>query len=617
MITVTFLPQNINQPAERGERLLEIAAKAGVLIDGNCGGSGKCGKCRVKIASGAVLPPDEEEKAILTRAEIRDGYRLACRLIAEDDICVILPEVKHTVSSKAEAAFLPESFKHKPYIHKYLIDAKPAGFDYQKGDAERILSCLGDDVYRISPVILPVIPDLLSRNKKITAVVRENEIISLEAGDSTSSCFGIAFDIGTTTVAAMLWDLNEGKFIGASAVTNPQSIFGADVISRISYCAKDENNTAVMQGKIIDCFNDIIEGFKSDYNIKSDEIYEICVAGNTTMSHLFLGVNPKQLARAPFAPVFCNNADIAARELRLKVNPTANVHLLPNIAGHIGSDITGGLLAVGITGKEGLQIFVDIGTNGEIAAAKNGRVLACSAAAGPAFEGAAIHQGMRAAAGAIESMMIENGKVILKVVDDREPAGICGSGLIDAIAQMLNHGIVDNTGKIISRDSAIERNLPSDIVSRLRVGENGKEFVLAFKQNAPDVVLTQKDIRQVQLAKGAICAGIRILIKKIGASIDDIDCITIAGAFGNSINPESALRIGLLPDIEADRICFAGNAAGIGASVALLSLEERIKAQREAANAEHVELASCEDFQSEYVMAMNFPEISEKGKKRI
>lgn len=606
---VTFLPQNIKQPAELGERLFEVAAKANIMIDGSCGGKGTCGKCKVQVIGGKMPPLDAAEEAVLTKSEINDGYRLACHLIVEGDLGIVVPQKHQDVSRKLKATFMPENLKYTGYIIKHFIELVPATIENQQGDVERIISSLKNDDYWINPKLIPNIPEILNQSEKITVVIRDTEIMALEAGDTTSCCHGIAFDIGTTTVVGMLWDLNKSELIGVSAVANPQSIFGADVISRITYCSEDQSNLATMKDKIIDCFNKIIESFENDYGVKSDEIYEACVVGNTTMSHLFLGVNPEQLARAPFAPVFCGSVNVVASEMKLKMNQLANIHLMPNIAGHVGSDIISGLLATGITEEEGLQLFIDVGTNGEIVLSQNGRILTCSTAAGPAFEGAAIYQGMRAATGAIESVKIEKGEVTLKTIEDQEPIGICGSGLIDAISQMLSEGLIDYTGKLLDEKSALEKKYPKDMASRLRSGTNGKEFVLAWREKSEDMVLTQKDIRQVQLAKGAILSGIIILLNKMEANAEDITKITIAGAFGNNINKESALRIGLFPNIEIDRISSVGNAAGVGASMALLSIEERKKAQLQARKIEHIELATYGDFQTEYIKAMNFPNI--------
>jgi uncharacterized 2Fe-2S/4Fe-4S cluster protein (DUF4445 family) len=354
--------------------------------------------------------------------------------------------------------------------------------------------------------------------------------------------------------------------------------------------------------------NEIIGSLVIKQGIRRNEIYEATIVGNTTMSHIVLGVEPGQLAMAPFAPVFTMAVEQPACMLGLDINPFANVHLLPNIAGHVGSDITGVLLATRITGLEGLNLALDIGTNGEIILSREGTVLVCSTAAGPAFEGAEIYQGMRAAEGAIEGVSIREGSVGLSVIGGEKPRGICGSGLIDAVAELLDAGIVDPTGRLADCKAALDRKVHASLVERLRRGKNGNEFVLAFGgEDSEDVVLTQKDIRQVQLAKGAVLGGITSLLKAVGAGYEDIDRIIIAGAFGSYIKRESALRIGLLPAVHPGKVHTAGNAAGAGASMVLMSLEERRKAQVLAKKAVHLELAGLSDFQTEFINSMNFP----------
>jgi uncharacterized 2Fe-2S/4Fe-4S cluster protein (DUF4445 family) len=431
--------------------------------------------------------------------------------------------------------------------------------------------------------------------------------MALEAGDTTASSYGIAFDIGTTTVAGMLWDFNRGVMLGAVAKTNPQTAFGADVISRIQAAQENPQNLESLQASIKDCLNTIIKDFKTNYDIDEDHIYEVTIVGNTTMSHLLLGVDPTSLAQAPFAAVFCRACDFTGQAFSLDVNPLAEVHLLPNIAGHVGSDIVGVLLATDLMRRKGLHLAIDVGTNGEILLAKDGQVLACSTAAGPAFEGAHIQSGMRASEGAIEQIQIASGEVRLQVIGNHKPMGICGSGLIDGIAQLLLAGLVDQTGRLMDQAAAIKANLPETLIKRLRDGEKGREFVLYTGGPARDVVITQKDIREVQLAKGAIASGILIMLNSLQASAGELDSISLAGAFGNYIRRESALRIGLFPEIPMDKIISVGNAAGTGACMALLSPSSRLEAELQSSLVKHIELAVCGDFQTEFIKAMSFP----------
>lgn len=542
---VTFLPSNIKKIAECGENLLDIAASADLMLDVSCGGQGSCGKCRVRILSGLTEVADPAETDALSKEELDLGYRLACRLRVTDDLEVLIPEIGAIQSGKTKTQFMPEGF------------------------------------------------------------IRE--IAVLEPGDVRAKNYGIAFDIGTTTVVGMLWDLNSGNMMGAFAKTNPQNTFGADVISRIQAAQGNPENLKNLQFKIKTCLNDIIKDFTANYGVDHDTIYEVTIVGNTTMSHLLLGVDPSSLAKAPFAPVFCAASDFSGRELGLDVNPLANIHLLPNIAGHVGSDIVGVLLATGMMDRKGLHLAIDVGTNGEILLAKDGQVLACSTAAGPAFEGAEILCGMRASDGAIEGIAIDQGEITLSIIGNQKPLGICGSGIIDGIAQLLDAGLIDHTGRLMDQAGAIKNSQPASLVSRLRDGSKGREFVLAYGPDAGDIVMTQKDIREVQLAKGAIASGIIIMLNTFNSDVSEIESISLAGAFGNYIRKESGLRIGLFPLIPIEKIISVGNAAGTGACMALLSISERAWASSQASRVTHIELASAKDFQQEFINAMSFP----------
>lgn len=605
---VTFLPTNRKQMADFGENLLDIAARAELMLDVSCGRQGSCGKCRVRILSGRTEAPDRAERETLSEEEFALGYRLACRLSATDDLEVLIPELGTIQSGKTESQNMPGDFVQELSITKHFIKVPAATLQNQSSDADRILMALPEKGYSLSSELLARIPSILTGDpSQVTAVTRYKEIIGLETGDTKCSNYGVAFDIGTTTVVGMLWDLKSGDMLGAFAKTNPQNVFGSDVISRIQATQGNLKNLEIMQEKIKDCLNGIIGDFKEIYGIRNEHIYEVTIVGNTTMSHLFLGVDPSSLAHAPFAPVFCAACDFSGQELSLDVNALANVHLLPNIAGHVGSDIVGVLLATGIMERKGLHLAIDVGTNGEILLAKDGRVLACSTAAGPAFEGAEIKCGMRAAAGAIEGININNGEVLLQIIGNHRPHGICGSGLIDGIAQLLDAGLIDHTGRLMDQTAALKNRQPASLVQRLRDGDKGREFVLAFEPDAGDIVITQKDIREVQLAKGAISSGIVIMLNTLGAKTSELNSISLAGAFGNYIRKESALRIGLFPLIPIEKIVSVGNAAGTGACMALLSLSNRAKASRQAEKVTHIELAGCPDFQTEFINAMSFP----------
>lgn len=419
--------------------------------------------------------------------------------------------------------------------------------------------------------------------------------------------FGFAFDIGTTTLVGVLWDLDKINVVDAIAKTNPQTIFGADVISRIHYCGNDDEKLKEIRGVILDGLNEIIAELSMKHGIDKNSIVKISIAGNTTMSHIFAGFDPMPLALSPFTPAYTGEKCFTAAEIPFDVKKDTEVILLPNIAGHVGGDITAGILATRLLKKKGLTLFLDIGTNGEIVLTENDRIMACSTAAGPAFEGAAIYQGMRAAAGAIEKIKIAEGELFIQTVGQYEPIGICGSGIIDALAQMIQVGIVNEKGNLLMPDEIKDADIDKKILKRLRRGKQGKEFVLVWKEGTEDIVITQKDIREVQLAKGAICAGIHIMLAEIEKKAEDIDELILAGAFGNYIDKKSAVLIGLLPKIDPWKILSGGNTACTGTSLVLFSKEERQAASSISNQVQHIELATCRNFQEEYMKAMFFP----------
>jgi len=631
---VYFSPDKKRHYAEKGENLMEVAFKAKVAIEHMCTGAGACKKCKVQITSGGILPPDDIERKALSREEIKNGYRLACRVNIEDDLHVTILKTETAASRKAEILNFPSCLPTTRHIKKYFIKILRNASTKHQSDEENILQELkkhlkigangiSKDVsktpiqlFTINSRTLKSIPEIFKdKNCDITLTIRENEIIAIEKGDTSKKNYGIAFDIGTTTIVGMLWDTYDGRLIGLKALSNPQQAYGADVISRIN-CAVDSAKLNDMQTITQASLNEIAEYFIHTYQIPDSEIYEATVVGNTTMSHLLLGIAPASLAKAPYAPVFVLPINTDAEQMNLGINPLANVHILPNIAGHVGSDIVGVLLASKINEMKGLSLAIDIGTNGEIVVAMNGRVLACSTAAGPAFEGASICHGMRAAAGAIEEVSIKD-DVLIETIDNQTPIGICGSGLIDAIAQMLDVGLINSMGRLIDIEKAKAKNIPDRICTRLRDGDQGHEFVVAWGNGKKDIVITQKDIREVQLAKGAIFAGINILLEMLDSTFVDIDRIMLAGAFGNYIKKYSALRIGLLPDILEDKIISIGNGAGIGSSIALLSLEQRNSAEICARKVEYVDLAGRAAFQDLYLQAMPFPQFKTRDEAQV
>lgn len=419
------------------------------------------------------------------------------------------------------------------------------------------------------------------------------------------NCYGIAVDLGTTSIVVMLVDMNTGKCMDSVSTENPQTSYGADVIARIQYATTKENQTQ-LHNIVIEAVNHMIQTLAMRQGIRLEIIYEVVVVGNTTMSHLWLNQSPCGLSKAPFTPSYEGIQTLLAKEIGICIHPTGTIITLPNIKGHVGGDITADLLAIDIK-QDGACLLVDIGTNGEIVLIKDQQYYACSTAAGPAFEGATLYQGMRAGEGAIETVVFEQQKVKVSVIGNKQAKGICGSGIIDAIAEMLESGIIHENGYLRSESEAREAGVKEYLCKQLREGETGREFVLCYgKMGQSDVVVTQSDIRSIQLAKGAIMAGIKVLLEEAGLDLMDLKQVLLAGAFGSYLNQENARQIGLLPKVSLEKIHTIGNAAGKGACMALVSIKEREKAIRIAQDTKHIELAGKEQFQVYYLDSMNF-----------
>lgn len=603
---ITFLPQNIEYDIKGEKTILQAAAAAGVNIDGNCAGAGVCGKCKIRIIDGPVPEPADHHFQ-LTEDEIASGYRLACCTMAEDGMVIEMPESETTASRKKKLVKLPEWFSSEPRTVKRYITVDKADIACQKADVTRIEEKLGDKVLGVSFDAMKKIPCALGQGADITVTIQNGEIIDVESGDTSKECYGVAVDIGTTTVVVMLWNLSTGEMVGINAATNPQGTYGADVISRINFANSEEGNLQIVHGVIIDAINRYAEELCSENGIRIDSIYEYAVVGNTTMSHIFLGVDPSQLAFSPFTPVFTDGTVCKASQLKLEGNCCASVYLSANIAGHIGSDITAGIITTDIMDKKGGHLFIDIGTNGEIVLSGNGRACACSTAAGPAFEGSSIRQGMRAARGAIERVDITDEGVIIKTIGDTTPIGICGSGIIDAVGELIRTGIVNKSGKLLSPERLRSKGISEEVLKHIRTTDKVNDFVLYESPDGKsDVLITQKDIREVQLAKAAISAGISIMMKELGLTEETLEKVSIAGAFGSYIRNSSAMDMGLLPRVPEERIYSLGNSAGIGASMMLLSEKTVVDSEAAAKDIQHIELASRSDFQDAYMLAMSF-----------
>lgn len=606
-VLVKVLPTEQDIEVEKGTSLLKALHGAHIYVEGTCGGRGTCGKCKVKIVEGKV-PLSAGQEAKLSSREIEEGYRLACKTPVDNEMTIVVPEEQREGSRKS-ALSDGLGLEVDLDLRKVYVKMEKPSLGDQRADVERLAGQLGlEAAGQFSLDVIRSLPNLLRKSGfKATAVVRGDKVIALEPGDTRAKMYGVAFDIGTTTVVGSLIDLNSSRILATFSAGNPQRTFGADVISRITYASQESNGLQVLNEKIIEGINQIVKQLVESAGINYKHIYEMTMVGNTTMQHLFIGVDPTYLAQAPYIPAVQRPLELETRELGIRINPNGRIHVLPNIAGYVGSDTVGVILASHLEKSEKVILAVDIGTNGEVVLGSRDRLLACSTAAGPAFEGAQIKFGMRAADGAIERVKID-GSVEVKTIGNAPAVGICGSGLIDAVAELLKAGVIDPSGRIVS--PAELPQLPEYLRSRIVEGEHGYDFVLATEDegglNEP-VTLTQKDVRELQLAKGAIHAGIKILSKELQVSVDEIAEVLLAGAFGSYIDKESALRIGLLPALPAEKVRSVGNAAGVGSQMALVSREQRERAAKIAGQVEYIELSTRVDFQEEFMMAINFP----------
>ena len=608
-VRVTFEPEGRSVFVMPGTLLVEAAGRAGIVLDTPCGGNGTCGKCRVEVA---LNPPEptEAERRHFSPAELARGMRLACQTRVSAELRVVVPIAARFFDHKILTDGRGRKVPLHPTVSKYHVKIAPPSLEDQRSDSDRLHEKLKEKRVEPNLDVLRKLPVMLRENDfEITAVTEEGRLIAIEPGDTSRCNYGIAFDIGTTTVVGFLLDLTAGREIAVGARTNPQIAFGDDVVNRINRAANDPNDLKKLQSIIVQCLNEIIGECCKKARIRRGQIYEATVVGNTTMNHLFLGINPAFIAQAPYVAALRRPVNARAREVGLRIHPSGLVHTLPNIAGFVGADTVGVILSAGMHEAEEMMLAVDIGTNGELVLGNRDRLVTCSTAAGPAFEGARIRFGMRAAEGAVDRVLV-NDDLAYNVIGNCPPRGICGTGLIDLVAELLRVGCIDPTGRLLPIED-LPPSVPDAVKRRVVKGEGGMDFIIATADQTEldePIRLTQRDIREFQLAKGAISAGIAILMKELGVQPADLGHILLAGAFGNFIRRKMARRVGLLPDVPSERIFYIGNAAGAGARMALLSRRCKTTANRISERAEYLELAGRADFQDEFMSGMMFPE---------
>jgi uncharacterized 2Fe-2S/4Fe-4S cluster protein (DUF4445 family) len=635
---VIFQPSGRRGEVEEGKTILQAAQSLGVDIEALCGNKKVCGKCKVRIEEGyfekdnidsgmAHIFPSEPSPDELKHIKPQDGpgIRLACQCEIRGDIKVFVPERSRAGKQVVRKAAKELTIAVDPAVRKYNIDLKaPTLHDMTTGDWERVLLFMEED-YGLKGLtfdyfVLKELQDVLRRGdwKATVTVWMDREIIKIEPG-FVEAIYGLAVDVGTTTCVGYLTDLTTGKVVNTESMMNPQVPYGEDVMSRITYAMSNPGGLETMQKAIIQGLNEIIERVVVDVNkdvLKPGHVIDdLTIVFNTAMHHILLGLNPEYIGRSPFIPAVQSSLDIKARDLGLRINPASYIHVLPIEAGFVGADNVGVLIAEEPYNQDENVLIIDIGTNGELLLGNRNRVCSTSCATGPAFEGAQIKFGMRAAPGAIETVEIDpqtrepRYKVIGKAdwhthIEKVNAKGLCGSGIIQVVAEMFKAGIIDKSGRFV-----MDLGTP-----RVRRDSEGKpEYVLAWASETSinqDITVTQADVRALQLAKGALYTGAKLMMKRLG--ITKLDRVVLAGAFGSHIDREASLTLGMFPDCTIDKIYAVGNAAGDGSRMALLNKGKRREANARARWVEFIEIATDPLFEREFMMAMHIPHMKDK-----
>jgi uncharacterized 2Fe-2S/4Fe-4S cluster protein (DUF4445 family) len=604
-IEIRFLPGNKLVQALQGSNLLDLAREARIEIESSCNGHGTCGKCLIRQVEGDIDEPHPDEFKHLSGSSLAQGVRLACRVKTNGNAAFTVIHSSGEKGRILSQGFMPQ-FDLDPEIRKLCLELPIPALEDAIDDISRIERMPGLQLENVPLAVLRELPGILrDTGYKATFVLSGGRLLGVESGDTSLASFGVAVDIGTTTVVASLHDLSTGLELAACSGINPQKTFGLDVLSRIQHVREKDQGLENLQRAIIESINSLIEEASLEAGIDRKNIYEVSIAANSTMMHLFLGIDPSSMGRSPYVPVFIKSLCIPAADLGINISPFGEIYCLPSVSSYVGSDITAGILCTELYAKDERALFIDIGTNGEIVFSSGSELFACSCAAGPALEGMNISCGMRATDGAIEKIEIED-TVEICTIGGKPAKGICGSGLIDAVGELLKKGIINKSGRF---EKSCGGNM-RDWNDRLRDDEGKISFVLNFGQNGvPSVMLTQKDIRQVQLAKGAILSGILTLISHLNASYGEIDRVYIAGAFGCHIRMENFARLGVLPPQLLDRVVLVGNTSKSGAALCLLSRKKRAEVSAIAGKIHYVELSCYPGFDRVFAQALSFPEI--------
>jgi uncharacterized 2Fe-2S/4Fe-4S cluster protein (DUF4445 family) len=596
-----------------GQTLLDAARQAGVEMNALCGGEGWCHGCVVRVMDGVALSPVTlAERGALTPEQLAAGFRLACQARPRADVKVEIPPESLAAQQRLQVEGQETGVAPDPVVAQLDVTVSPATLHDLRADTVRIREALSHPALRFR---LPVLRELSDRLREqdwsVRLGVRGDEVVAVVPPGMP--LLGLAVDVGTTKLAAYLVDLASGRTLAAAGAMNPQIAYGEDVISRIAYTLEQEDGGTVLRRRLVESLNTLVSQLCEQAGCSGSQIVEAVIVGNTAMHHLLAGLPVKQLGLAPYVPAVSEVLEFPAREIGLELAPGATVHLPPCIAGYVGSDHVAMALGTGVweSGGNGLQpdragavaahrdtwVALDIGTNTEVTVVRGGRIWCCSCASGPAFEGAHIRDGMRAAPGAIERVGITDGRVHLKTIENQPPVGICGSGILDAVGEMVRTGLIDRKGAFRpgSEGITLEDGMPQFTLAPASASGHGRP-----------VVITRKDVNEIQLAKAAIRTGVEVLLSEAGAGTDDIEAFIVAGAFGTYLDIESSIRVGMFPPLPLDRFRQVGNAAGTGARQLLVSAARRRTAVEIAPRVQYVELTVHPGFSARYLRALYF-----------
>jgi len=611
-VTLSFTVEDKEAPpAQRtvrvppGVSVFDSASWNGIAIDSTCGGHGTCHKCKVRVSP--ITPVTRHDARTFNAEQLDEGWRLACLVQATRDHDVVVPPL--VTRPKAATVGVGRQVILQPAVQKRYVELVEPTLEDQRPDLDRLLGAIDD---------LELVPDLYALRRlpkvlreadfKVTAVVVDEALVDVEPGDTTGTRHAIAFDLGTTTVVATLLDLVTGTPVSVASMLNRQQPFGGDVISRISATMLDPAALGRLRDAAGQTLATLAEQVCREGGVDPSHVYEVAVAGNATMTALVLGIDPEPLGVAPFVQTTATPLSVLATEIGLQLHPGARAVFFPALGAYVGGDIVAGMLATGMDRDKRVRLFIDVGTNCEIVVSDGDRILSTAAPAGPAFEGGAIRCGMRASDGAIEVVKLGD-DVELGVIGDVTPRGLCGSGLVDAVAELVKLGLLDSSGRFVADEVAKE--LAPGLADRLTF--IGQERVFVLHRERPDsdptegVVLSQRDVRELQFAKAAISTGWTLLMEELGLAHRDIQQVLLAGSFGSYLSAASAVRIGLVPKLPVLRIVAAGNVAGEGAKMALLSRRERAGALALLEEVTYVELSDRADFNDRFVDLLAFP----------